>query len=131
MKRLKLNARPYVENITASTTACLFAMVQGNLMLLTLSHWLTASQVGVGAGVVTSLGVALLGASRQWVVSTALAVITTIVDFLIHTGPLLEVVIEAVVTGLAAGVISFSLGVVLRRALAKSRAGADSASSST
>ena len=47
---MKKKLTPIFENVAESTTACLITMVQGNLLALTVSHWLIASQTGVVAG---------------------------------------------------------------------------------
>ena len=75
---------PFVENIAEATTACLVTMVQGNLLALTLSHWLIASQTGVAAGVVASAVILVSRASTRWIISATLGIATAVVDFLVH-----------------------------------------------
>ena len=45
----------FVEYVSESTTACLVMMAQGNVLALTASHLLIASQTGVIAGFIASL----------------------------------------------------------------------------
>ncbi len=55
-------AKPVVENVAESATACLLAMVQGNVFAL--------------------------GGGGRWAVAGALAVATSVVDFFMHPGGL-------------------------------------------
>ena len=50
---------PYLENISEATAACLLTMVQGNLLVLGISHWIIASQTGIVAGLIASTGIAV------------------------------------------------------------------------
>ena len=106
---------PFVESIAESTTACLVTMVQGNLLGLTLSHLLIASQTGVIAGTVASVAVLVARTSRRWVVSLMLGVVTAVVDFFVHPGQFGPVAMEAIVTGLAAGLLSYVLGTAVHK----------------
>ena len=60
---------PFVENMAESTVACLTTMIQGNLLALTVSHWLIASQMGVVAGSVTSCAILVARTNRPWIIS--------------------------------------------------------------
>ena len=107
---------PFIENIAESTAACLVAMVQGNLMALALSHWLIASQTGIVAGVFASVAILVARTRRRWVISVVLGIATAIVDFFVHPGEFGPVALEAVLTGLGAGLLSAVVGFALRYA---------------
>ena len=109
--------KPYVENISEATAACLFTMVQGNIFLLGLSHWLVASQTGIVAGVLATLVLWFAKTTKPWVISLVLGSFTAIVDFFVHPGMFGGVLAEAIVTGIAAGVFSYFIG----RAIAYAR----------
>lgn len=102
--------RPYVENISEATAACLFTMVQGNILLLGLSHWLVASQTGIVAGILATLALWLSKTTKPWVISLVLGSFTAVVDFFVHPGMFGGVVAEAIVTGVAAGLLSYFIG---------------------
>ena len=108
-------AGPVFENITESATACLLAMVQGNVLALGVGHWIVASQTGVAAGILASVALYASGGRGRWVVAGVLALTTGIVDYLVHPGGFGPVAAEAVVTGLAAGVLSVLIGVLKDR----------------
>ena len=110
---------PFVENIAESTTACLVTMVQGNLLALTLGHWLIASQTGIVAGTVASIAILMAPASRPWIISVVLGVATAVVDFFVHPGEFGPVALEAVLTGLGAALLSYMVGIALRYARAR------------
>ena len=110
----KHKIEPFVENIAESTTACLVTMVQGNLLALTLSHWLIASQTGVAAGVVTSAAILVSRTRRRWIVSAVLGVATAVVDYLVHPGQFGPVYLEALLTGFGAALFSHVAGYSMR-----------------
>ncbi len=101
---------PYLENMCEATAACLFTMVQGNVLLLGFSHIVVASQTGIVAGFLTTIALWMTKTGKPWVVSLALGTITGIVDFIVHPGMFGSVITEAIVTGLAAGLLSYSIG---------------------
>jgi hypothetical protein len=115
LAQTKEKLTPIIEYVAESTTACLVTMVQGNLLALTLSHVLIASQTGVIAGVVASIAIFVARASARWLISLVLGVATAIVDFYVHPGMFGPVAMEALVTGLGAALLSFVVGTVLRR----------------
>ncbi len=103
---------PLVENIGEATAACLITMVQGNLLILGLSHWVIASQTGVAAGVLASVLLMLTKTSNRLVISIVLGVVTGVVDYFIHEGMFGPEAAAAVVTGLGAAVLSYCLGTI-------------------
>ena len=112
---MKGKISPFLENIAESTTACLVTMVQGNLMALTLGHWLIASQTGLVAGTVSSAAILLARTKKRWVISLTLGSVTVVVDFLVHPGMFGPVVLEAAVTGLGAALLSLLVGGLIDR----------------
>ncbi len=107
---MKKKIVPLIESVSESTAACLVTMVQGNLLALTASHLLTASQTGLIAGSVATLGIFLSKARSRWLIAAALGVTTAIVDFNVHPGMFGGTATEAIVTGLAAAMISLFIG---------------------
>jgi hypothetical protein len=120
--RLGERARPFVENVAEATTACLITMVQGNLLALTLAHWLVASQTGLAAGAATSVAILVARVERPWVVSSLLGLVTTVVDYLVHPGRFGPFFVEAILTGAGAAALSF---VVQRSVIGMRRRPAD------
>lgn len=98
-----------------STTACLIAMVQGNVFALGIGHWIVASQTGLAAGVLATAALYLSGGRGRWVVAGVLAVATAGVDYLVHPGGFGPVAFEAVVTGLVAGALSLAVSKIRSR----------------
>ena len=118
--------KPYVENISEATAACLFTMVQGNIFLLGLSHWLVASQTGIVAGILATLVLWFAKTTKPWVISLVLGSFTAVVDFFVHPGMFGGVLTEAIVTGIAAGLLSYFIGQAI--ASVRRRRSADEAS---
>jgi len=106
---------PLFENISESALACLLTMVQGNLLALSASHWLIAAETGIVAGTLTSVALALVREQRRSMISFLLGVVTAGVDFWVHPGQFGPVVLEAVVTGLGAALLSYLVSGVLQR----------------
>ena len=111
MKKL---VTPFVEYLTESTTACLVTMVQGNLLALTASHLLIASETGIFAGVLTAITLGVTKTDRRWIISVVLGITTAIVDYLVHPGMFGAVAVEAIVTGLGAALLSYLAGTAMR-----------------
>jgi hypothetical protein len=105
---------PLVENVIQSATACLIAMTQGNLLTLTLTHWLIASRTGLLSGAIATAALWLAGERRRWVMAALLAVATVGADYFSHPSHFGGVLGEAIVTGLAAGALSLIAGRVWR-----------------
>ena len=77
---------PFIEYVAESTTACLVTMVQGNLLAMTMSHLLIASQTGLVAGAIATAAIFFSRTRNRWLVSATLGVTTGVVDFFIHPG---------------------------------------------
>ena len=110
VKNMKKKSAPLIESISESSAACLITMVQGNLLALTLGHVLIASQTGVIAGAIAAITILIARAKVRWVISIILGSVTTVVDFFVHPGQFGPVAAEAVVTGVAAGLLSYLIG---------------------
>jgi len=105
-----------VENVVEAATACLVAMVQGNLLALTLTHWLIASRTGILAGSLAALVAVVARLRSARTVSLALGVVTGVVDYWVHPGNFGGAATEAVVTGLAAAGLSYGVARLRRSA---------------
>ena len=105
--------------MSEATAACLFMMVQGNILAVTGSHWLIAAETGAIAGAIATLVDAALGDSRRWLVALVLTAFTTAADFIVHDGPIASVLLEAVLTGIGAGALSLAFGALIGRWRAK------------
>ncbi|MDJ0712132.1 MAG: hypothetical protein QNJ14_17205 [Woeseiaceae bacterium] len=105
---------PFLENIAESGAACLVTMVQGNLLLLGLSHWITASQTGLVAGTAAATAITLAKTDNRLALAGILGAATAIVDYFVHPGMIGDgAATEAIVTGLGAAVLSYAAGTIL------------------
>ena len=105
---------PFIEYVAESTTACIVTMVQGNLLALTFSHLIIASQTGIVAGAIASLAIFFARSKNRWIVSLVLGTATAVVDFYIHPGMFGSAATEAIVTGIGAAVLSYLVGMAFR-----------------
>ncbi len=113
---MKKKLAPFIENIAESGAACLVTMVQGNLLLLGLSHWITASQTGLVAGTAAATAITLTKADNRLILAGILGVSTAIADFFVHPGTIGDgAATEAIVTGLGAAVLSYTVGTLVVR----------------
>ncbi len=126
---MKGKVTPFAENIAESTTACLVTMVQGNLIALTLSHLYIAAQTGIVAGVIASAIFLTVRSGKRWIIAVMLGVATAVVDYFVHPGMFGPAAMEAIVTGIGAGLLSYILGsgveVVLAKVAARKATAAD------
>ena len=107
---MKKKLAPLAENIGEATTACIITMTQGNFLALGLTHWIIASQTGIVAGLAASAALFLAKTDNRWVIALVLGVVTAIVDYLMHPGMIGPVFLEAIITGIGAGVLSYIAG---------------------
>jgi hypothetical protein len=113
---MKQRAATYVQNVGESACSCLITMVQGDLLSLGLSHWITASETGLVAGTVASAAIISVRLRRPWLIALALGIATTFADYSVHPGHIgSSPVMEAAVTGLGAMALSLVFGLSLRR----------------
>lgn len=111
---LKKKLAPYAENIAESGAACLLTMVQGNLLLLGISHWITASTTGLIAGTAAATALTLAKTDNRLIIAAILGVITAVVDYFVHPGMIGESALtEAAITGLGAAVLSYAAGTAI------------------
>jgi hypothetical protein len=113
---MKIKLAPYAENMCEAGLSCLLTMVQGNVLALTISHWLIASQTGLLAGAIVGTTVIAAKLRRPWVVSLTLGVVTMAVDAAVHPATFdAESLMEAAVTGVGAFVLSLVVNETLQR----------------
>jgi hypothetical protein len=112
---MKSKAAPFIESVSESAAACLFTMVQGNLLAVTASHLLIASQTGLIAGTIATAGIFVAKTRNRWLIAAGLGVATSVVDYYIHPGMFGSVATEAIVTGLAAALLSYLVCLAMRR----------------
>jgi hypothetical protein len=82
-------------------------MVQGNVLALGLSHLYIAAQTGIFAGILAAAVILFAKLKNRKLVSLLLAVVTAVVDYFVHPGMFGSVATEALVTGAAAGILSY------------------------
>ncbi|MEO0996799.1 MAG: hypothetical protein AAFX58_04705 [Pseudomonadota bacterium] len=102
---------PFIENIAESGAACLVTMVQGNLLLLGLTHWITASQTGLVAGTAAATAITLARTDNRLTLAGILGISTAVVDYFVHPGTIGDgAATEAIITGLGAAALSYAAG---------------------
>ncbi len=111
---MKKKLAPYLENIAESGAACLVTMVQGNVLLLALTHWVTAAQTGLMAGTAATAAIALTKTESRLILAGILGLSTAIVDYFVHPGMIGEHhITEAIVTGIGAAVLSYTVATIV------------------
>jgi hypothetical protein len=112
---MKKKVTPLIEYFSEATAACLVTMVQGNLLSLTFGHLIIASQTGIFAGILSSLVIIFAKIERIEIIAILLGIFTAVVDFYMHPGMLGPYATEALITGLAAGLLSYFVGLLIAR----------------
>lgn len=112
---LKDKAALFAENVGESSAACLVAMVQGNVLAVTAAHWLIAIETGLAAGLLASVALFVTRVTDRVRIAIVLAVVTGLVDYLVHPGMIGSGPTEAILTGLGAGVLSLAAGALWSR----------------
>ncbi len=104
---MKEKAKSLAEGVSESTAACMLAMVQGNILALTIGHVMIALQTGLIAGSIAFALSMVARAKKVWVTPLLLGVSTAAVDYFVHPSNFGAAATEALVTGLVAGVLAF------------------------
>ena len=98
--------------IVEATSSCLIMMTQGNVLAITIAHWLTALKTGFLTGIM-AVAVAVFGNQKmqdnKFVVSGITGFLTAIADLLIHPSHFGGANTEAIVTGIGAGLLCLAL----------------------
>ena len=102
-------AGEFIGHTVESACACAVVMVQGQLLLLSAAHWLIALQTGLLAGALSSMLLAFGRAPRPWVLAVVLGGATAVADFIVHSGEFVDVLVEAIVTGVGAAILAYAL----------------------
>ena len=87
-----------VERFGQSWSACMLAMVQGDVSVLTFNHAIVASKTGLLTGL-AMVAASLYKGGNQWLGIYLTGLFTVIADFVVHPQ---HFPLEAVVTGLGA-----------------------------
>ena len=114
LNTVRSRASEFTEHSTEAGCACAVMMVQGQLAMISLAHWIVALQTGLISGALATFLVVVGKVSRPWVVSLIVGAATTVADFLVHSGEFVPVVIEALLTGLGAGLLALIITSTVR-----------------
>ena len=111
---MKEKTKSLAEGVSESTAACMLAMVQGNILALTVGHLMIALQTGLIAGSI-ALALSLVArAGNAWVAPLILGVSTAAVDYFVHPSNFGAAATEAVVTGFVAAVLAFLVTAIVK-----------------
>ncbi len=109
----------FIRRFSEAMPACLMVMVQGNALALTLHHWIKACQTGALAAIIV---VGLSFTPRKEMMDNKYAVAgltgfaTSIADYLMHKTHFGGEFTEALVTGIAAGLLCLALSNIKKEA---------------
>jgi hypothetical protein len=110
MMQEKLNI--FIKRFSEAMPACLMVMVQGNALALSVNHWIKACQTGALAGLIM---VGLSFTPRKDLMDNKYAVAgltgfaTAVADYFVHPTHFGGEFTEALVTGIAAGLLCLAL----------------------
>lgn len=106
---LKDKVKLLAEKFSESWTACMLTMVQGDLTVLSINHAITASKVGIIAGIAVVLASYLKKLNNEYGLIWLTGVMTTLADFMIHPSMIGPAWGESVVTGIGAAGLAWIL----------------------
>ena len=107
-------SRSLGEGVSESSTACLLAMVQGNILVLTIGHLGIALLTGFIAGTLAFVVTVMARINNPWTIALVLGVSTTTIDYMIHPSSFGGIATEAIITGIIAGLLSYVVTIWLR-----------------
>lgn len=104
---MKKKLKPLLEYFTESSSACLLAMVQGNVLTVTAVHISIAAQTGLFASLIAFFLLSYAKVRKRWIIALLLGSVTAIVDYFSHPGMIGSKATEALITGIAAGLLTY------------------------
>ena len=108
----KAKIKLLMKRLSESTTSCLMTMVQGNVLAITLGHWLTALKTGFVSStlyVFVSFFMKQDLQENKYAVAGTIGFLTAVTDMLIHPSHFGGASTEAIVTGIGAGLLCLVL----------------------
>ena len=105
MKHLNSKVKILVERFGQSWSACMVAMVQGDLSVLTLKHAMVASKTGLIAGIAMVIA-SLVPNQSKWFGLWLIGLFTMIADYMTHPTHFGNPMSESIVTGVGAVIIA-------------------------
>jgi len=103
MKLLKLWGQKFLE----AWTACMVAMSQGDLTVLSIKHAIVASKTGAITGLAMVLTFAMCQRDEKWLNIWLTGALTMFADIIAHPTHFGEQWYEAAVTGLGAAMLAY------------------------
>jgi hypothetical protein len=105
--------RIFFGRVVQATPACLMAMVSGNMLALTINHWIVALKTGALTGLI-AIGVSFAFKDKDWhenkfVLAAITALCTAVADRVVHPTHFGGDLTEALVTGMAAGLLCLAI----------------------
>ena len=95
----------FFRRASEAVPACLFAMVQGNLVIITWAHWVTALRTGAAAGIVMvslSFVEPKTWLHNKYTTGALTGIATALSDYFVHPAGFTG---EAIATGAAAAAL--------------------------
>lgn len=105
IKRIKKSA----ETFGQAWVACLLAMVQGDFTVISLYHVKVAAETGIFTAISYFLCSFVATLDNKWANATAVGLLTSVCDILVHPTHFGAAWAEAAVTGIGAGALAIIL----------------------
>jgi hypothetical protein len=106
---IKAKLSIFSKRLSEVTPACLLMMVQGNVSAITIPHWITAFKTGILTGAVMVAFSFIPNKQleeNKYATAAATGFVTMVIDGIVHPSHFLGLHGEAIVTGLAAAVLT-------------------------
>ena len=95
----------WTQKFSEAWIACLLAMVQGDLTVVSIQHAITAAKTGFLAGTAIVLTLVLIKKQNRWLTAWITGFLVMCADIVVHPTHFGEVWTEAAVTGIVAALI--------------------------
>ena len=101
--------RLLAQKFSEAWTACMLCMVQGDLTVISINHAITASKTGIIAGISVVLVSYYNKLNTRYGLVWMTALLTACADFVVHPTHFGPEWMEAIVTGIGAGLLAWVL----------------------
>ena len=106
MNKIKEKSKLFAKKFGEAWTACMLAMVGGDVTVISLKHAFVASKTGTLTGIVVVITSIFTKLNNTYMTAWLTGIVTAMSDFIIHPTHYGERWTEAVVTGVGAGLLA-------------------------
>lgn len=113
LNKIELKAKLFGQKFGEAWTACMLAMVQGDVTVLTLKHAFVASKTGTLTGIVVLITSVCTKLDNKYMTAWLTGIATMVGDIIVHPTHFGAHWHESAVTGVGAGLLALTMAYII------------------